>query len=139
MVADPRRRPDERHRLLPGGPLRPARRRAAFHRLRQPVRRLPRPGLPIPPPPPPPPPPPHRPPPAGLSARPAPPPRWPRRGRPPPPPHRPGVAGPPQPPGTPNSPAPATVAVHAAPTAPAGAGSSFGLPLLAGIVTVLLL
>jgi len=45
MVADPRRRPDERHRLLPGGPLRSARRHAPFHRLRRPVRGRPRPGL----------------------------------------------------------------------------------------------
>jgi len=49
------------------------------------------------------------------------------------------VAGTSQLPGTANKTVPATVAVHAAPTAPAGAGSSFGLPLLAGIVTVLLL
>jgi hypothetical protein len=42
-------------------------------------------------------------------------------------------------PGTVNKTVPVTVAVHAAPPAPARAGSSFGLPLLAGIVTVLLL
>jgi hypothetical protein len=49
------------------------------------------------------------------------------------------VGGTSQLPGTDNKTVPATVAVHAAPPAPAGAGTSFGLPLLAGIVTVLLL
>ena len=50
-----------------------------------------------------------------------------------------GVAGTSQLPGTASKPVPATVTVHAAPPAPAGAGSSFGVPLLAVIVTVLLL
>jgi hypothetical protein len=49
------------------------------------------------------------------------------------------VGGTSQLPGTANKTVPATVAVHAAPPAPAGAASSFALPLLAGIVTVLLL
>jgi len=45
VVADPWRRHDERHRLLPGGPVRPARRGAPGHRLRRRVRRGQRPGL----------------------------------------------------------------------------------------------
>jgi hypothetical protein len=49
------------------------------------------------------------------------------------------VAGTSQLPGTAGKPVPATVTVHAGPPAPAGAGSSFGVPLLAVIVTVLLL
>jgi hypothetical protein len=49
------------------------------------------------------------------------------------------VAGTSQLPGTASNTVSATVAVRAAPPAPAGAGSPFGLPLLAGIVTVLLL
>jgi hypothetical protein len=49
------------------------------------------------------------------------------------------VGGTSQLPGTGSKTVPATVAVHAAPPAPAGTGSSFALPLLAGIVTVLLL
>jgi hypothetical protein len=49
------------------------------------------------------------------------------------------VAGTSQLPGTASKTVPATVAVRAAPPAPAGAGSSFGVPLLAVIVTVFLL
>jgi hypothetical protein len=49
------------------------------------------------------------------------------------------VGGTSQLPGTASKIVAATVAVHAAPPAPAGAGSSSGLSLLAGIVTVLLL
>lgn len=49
------------------------------------------------------------------------------------------VGGTSQLPGTASKTVPATVAVHPAPPAPAGAASSFGLPLLAGIVTLLLL
>jgi hypothetical protein len=49
------------------------------------------------------------------------------------------VAGTSQLPGAASKAVPATVTVHTAPPAPAGAGSSFGVPLLAVIVTVLLL
>ena len=49
------------------------------------------------------------------------------------------VAGTSQLPGTPSKTVPATVTVHAAAPVPARTGSSFGVPLLAGIVTVLLL
>jgi hypothetical protein len=49
------------------------------------------------------------------------------------------VAGTSQRPGTANKTVPAKIAVHPAPPAPAGTGSSFGLPLLAGVVVVFLL
>ena len=49
------------------------------------------------------------------------------------------VGGTSQLPGTASKTVPATVAVHAAPPAPAGTGSSFGVSLLAVIVTVFLL
>jgi hypothetical protein len=49
------------------------------------------------------------------------------------------VGGTSQLPGTASKIVPATVAVHAAPPAPAGTGPSFGVPLLAVIVTVFLL